>query len=42
MNHAILGKLADDYVVIGAETPVRFLQSSITFSGLQFSGLKRN
>jgi hypothetical protein len=42
MSCAVLRNNAGNYVVIRAETPAGFLQSSVSFVGLQFSGLSRN
>jgi len=38
----ILRNNAGNYVVIRTETPAGFLQSSVTFVGLQFNGLRSN
>jgi hypothetical protein len=38
----ILRNNAGNYVVIRTETPAGFLQSSVTFVGLQFDDLKKN
>jgi len=42
MSYDMLRNNAGNYVVIRTETPAGFLHSNVSFSDLQFSGLRRD